>query len=92
LPECLRTVKTLAIRQTMQGAGQTLGSCVIAFLLTSDSDTLLAIADSQPSFMGDIEIVIARRGHGNEPLPLPKAEIARLRKASHSTIKTLMET
>ena len=92
LPECLRTVKILAIRQTLQGAGQTLGSCVIAFLLMSDSDTLRAIADSQPSFMDDIENVIARRGHGNEPLPLPKADIAKLRKASYSTIKTLLET
>ena len=92
LPERLRTVKTLAIRQTLQGDGQTLGSCVIAFLLMSDSDTLRAIADSQPSFMDDIEKVIASRGHGNEPLPLPKVEIAKLRKASYSTIKTLIET
>jgi hypothetical protein len=92
LPECLRTVKILAIRQTLQGAGQTLGSCVIAFLLMSDSDTLRALADLQPSFMDDIENVIARRGHGNEPLPLPKADIAQLREASYSTIKTLLET
>lgn len=92
LPERLRTVKILAIRQTLQGAGQTLGSCIIAFLLVSDSDTLHAIADSQPSFLDDIETVIAKRGHGNEPQPLPKADIAKLRKASYSTIKTLLET
>jgi len=92
LPECLRTVKTMAIRQTLQGDGQTLGSCVIAFLLMSDSDTLRVIADSQPSFMRDIENVIARRRHGNEPLPLPKEDIGELRKASYSTIKTLSET
>jgi hypothetical protein len=35
--------------------------------------------------------LITRRGHGNEPLPLPKAEIAKLRKAALSTIKTLLE-
>jgi hypothetical protein len=92
LPECLTTVKSLAIRQTLHGAGQTLGSCIIAFLLVSDSDTLRAIADSQPSFMDDIKNVIARRGHGNEPMPLPKADIATLRKASYSTIRTLLET
>lgn len=92
LPECLCTVKVLAIRQTLQGTGQTLGSCVIAFLLMSDDDILRAIADSQPTFIDDITTVIARRGHGNEPLPLPKAEIAKLRKATYSTIKTLIET
>jgi hypothetical protein len=91
LPQCLRTVKTLAIRQTLQGAGQTLGSCIIAFLLVSESDTLRAIADSQPSFMDDIEDVLAN-GHGNEPLPLPRADVAKLRKASYSTIRTLLET
>lgn len=92
LPACLRTVKSLAIRKTLQGAGQTLGSCIIAFLLVSDSDTLRVIADSQPSLMDDMENVIVRRGHGNEPLPLPKADIATLRKASYSTIRALLET
>jgi hypothetical protein len=92
LPERLRTVKISAIRQTLQGAGQTLGSCVIAFLLMSDSDILLAIADSQPSFINDIEHLIARRGHGNEPLSLSRTDIGTLRKASYSTIKTLIET
>lgn len=92
LPQCLRTVKLLAIRQTLQSAGQTLGSCIIAFLLVSESDSLRAIADSQPSFMDDIGDVIARRGHGNEPLPLRRADVAKLRKASYSTIRSLLET
>ena len=91
LPDCLRTVKALAIRQTLQGVVQTLGSCVIAFLLLSTQDTLCAIADSQPSFIDDIEVILIRRRHGNEPLLLPKIEIERLRKASFATIKTLSE-
>jgi hypothetical protein len=84
-------VKALAIRQTLQGVVQTLGSCVIAFLLLSTEDTLCAIADSQPAFIDDIEIILTRRGHGNEPLLLPKTDIERLRKASFATIKTLSE-
>lgn len=91
LPQCLRTVKALAIRQTLQGAGQTLGSCVIAYLLLSNQDTLRSITDLQPSFIDDIEEILTRRGHGNEPLPLPKADIERLRRASFATIKTLLE-
>ena len=91
LPKCLSTVKTLAIRQTLQGTGQTLGACAMAFLLMSDSETLRSIADSQPSFIDDIANVISRRGHGNEPLLLPKADIKILRKVSYTTIKTLME-
>lgn len=91
LPECLRSVKISAIRQTLQGYGQTLGSCVIAFLLIADSDTLRRIFDLQKSFITDIENVIVRRGHGNEPMPLPKNGISKLRKAAFTTIKTIME-
>ena len=92
LQECLRTVKPLAIRQTLQGNDQTLGACVIAFLLMSNDDTLRIIADTHPSFIDDIAFVIIIRGHGNEPRPLPYADIAKLRKATYSTIKTLLET
>ena len=91
LPESLRTVKTLTIRQTLQGGSQSLGACAIALLLVSDEDALAAIHDTQPTFVGDMANLIMRRGHGNEPLPLPKAKIAELRKAAFSTIKTLLE-
>lgn len=91
LPEILRTVKTLAVRQTLQGGSQSLGACAIALLLMSDEDDLAAIHDTQPTFVGDMANLIIRRGHGNEPLPLPKEEIAKLRKAALSTIKTLLE-
>lgn len=91
LPGGLRTVKTLAIRQTLQGAGQTLGACAIAFLLMSDDDTLRVIADTQPSFIEDIATILTKRGHGNEPLRLSITDIKALRKASYATIKTLEE-
>lgn len=91
LPERLRTVKTLAVRQTLQGSSQSLGACVIALLLVSDQDALTAIHSAQPTFVGDMANLITSRGHGNEPLPLPKPEIAKLRKAALSTIKTLLE-
>jgi hypothetical protein len=91
LPESLRTVRALAVRQTLQGNGQSLGACVLAFLLMSDDDSLRSLADAQPSFVSDVAGVIARRGHGNEPLPLLKADTAKLRKASYKTIKTLIE-
>ena len=90
-PESLRTVKTLTVRQTLQGGSQSLGACVIALLLVSGEDALAAIHDRQPSFIGDMANLIILRGHGNEPLPLPKANITKLRKAAFSTIKTLFE-
>ena len=91
LPDSLRTVRALAVRQTLQGSGQSLGACVLAFLLMSDDDSLHSLADAQPSFVNDVANIIAKRGHGNEPLPLSKAATAELRKASYKTIKTLIE-
>jgi hypothetical protein len=90
LPACLRTVKALAIRQTLEGAAQTLGSCVIAFLLVSTQDTLRAITEAQPSFINDIELILTCRKHGNEPLPLSKPDTEHLRRASFATIRTLI--
>ena len=90
LPECLQTVKTSAVRQTLQGSSQTLGACVLAWLLVSDADELSAIHNVQPTLIGDMANLIARRRHGNEPLPLPKSDIAQLRKAAFITIRTLI--
>lgn len=91
LPESLQTVKTLTVRQTLQGGSQSLGACVIALLLVSDEDALATIHDMQPTLVHDLANLIIQRGHGNEPRPLPKAEITKLRKAALSTIKTLLE-
>lgn len=91
LPDSLNRVKPSAIRQNLQGSSQTLGACVITFLLMADDDTLSALSESQPSFVNDMVNIISRRGHGNEPLPLPKDDIAILRKSAFTTIKTLME-
>lgn len=91
LPDALHTVKPSMIRQALQGKGPTLGACALAFLLVSDEETLGAVAASQPSFVSDVANLITRRGHGNEPRHLIKAEIAKLRKAALSTIKTLIE-
>ena len=91
LPESIRTVKSSAIRRTLQGDDQTLGACVISFLILSDYETLASMATIQPSFISDVADIIMKRGHGNEPLPLPKADIGKLRKSTYLTIKTLLE-
>jgi len=91
LPACLRTVKPIAIRKTLQGDDKSLGACVIAFLITANADALRAFADCQPSFFADIEDILQKRGHGNQPLPLPKDGIAKLRKQAFSIIRALSE-
>lgn len=91
LPSSLHTVRSSIVRQTLQGNGQSLGACMIAFLLMADDQTLKSISATQPSFVDDVAALIARRGHGNEPLPLASTDVAKLRKASYKIIKALIE-
>ena len=91
LPECLRCVPPLKVRQALQGNDPTLNACVVAWVLNTDAETLQALAGFQPSFLEDVATVINCRGHGNEPRPLPKADLKKLRRASYNIIKTLSE-
>jgi hypothetical protein len=90
LPESLLTVKLRMIRQTLQGDDQSLGACVIVFLIVC-KDSLQKVSEIQPSFLSDVDEIIKLRGHGNEPLFLAKNEIKELRKSVYKTIKTLLE-
>jgi len=92
LSECLTTVRPLAIRQTLQGSAQSLGACVISFLLMADDDALDSLAACHPAFITDVSSIITLRLHGNEPMPMLRQEISELRKAAYSSIKLLIET
>lgn len=91
LPKSLNTVRASVVRKTLQGSGQSLGACMIALLLMADEQTLKSIAATRPTFVDDVATLIARRGHGNEPLPLASTEVTKLRKASYKIIKALIE-
>ncbi len=91
LPECLRTSKRIAIRETLLGNDQTLQSCLIAFLLVSDSEVLSAISEVHPSFIADVARLIDLRGHGNESIPLKREMVRDLRRAVYTIISTLQE-
>lgn len=91
MPECLRTVKPKLIRNTLQGVNESLGACLVAFLLVTNEALLRTFADYQPSFFADTQNLLEKRGHGNQPLPLPKEGIDRLRKQAFSLIKAIFE-
>jgi len=91
LPPSLCTVRPLMVRQTLQGNDQTLNACAVVFLIVSGNEDLKAIAELQPSFISDINDIIVLRGHGNEPLPMSKDNIMKIRKSVYTTIKTLLE-
>lgn len=91
LPKCISTVKRSAVRSTLQGNDQSLQSCVVAYILISDSESLRSIAHTHPTFFSDLGIIIEHRGHGNESIIMSKDEIRQLRKLSFTCIQTLLE-
>ena len=64
---------------------------MVAFLLVTNEAILQTFGDYQPSFIADTATLLEKRGHANLPLPLPKKDIARLRKQALSIIKALFE-
>jgi len=91
LPNSLCKVKPQIIRKILQGINETLGACAVAFLIVSDKEDLIKIAELQPSFISCIDDIILKRGHGNELLIMDKKNIKKIRKSIYLTIKTLLE-
>ncbi len=90
LPPELETVNLRRIRDTLQGHDQTLGASALALLLKASDEFLgrLALADS--NFLTTIATVHVARGHGNEPVPMLKRDVAKLRRSAFASIEALL--
>ena len=91
LPPALATVRPERVREALQGNGSTLGACLVAYLITAGPERLAQLAEQHPSLLQDLGEVLARRGHGNEAVPMTKSGADRLRKATLKSIRTLLE-
>lgn len=90
LPRELETVNLRRIRETMQGADHTLGASTLALLLKASADFLERLALSDSNFLNTIGEVLAVRGHGNEPVPMSKDAVSKLRRAAFASIEALL--
>ena len=91
LPDRLAFVKSHRIRETLQGNDLSMGASVIALLLTASEELLQEIANAQPDFLAVIGDLLAKRGHANQPVPMKKAEVGKVRKSAISVVRTLLE-
>lgn len=90
LPPELGTVSLRRIRDTLQGNDRTLGASAYALLLMASDEFLerLALADSR--FLTTIANIHATRRHGNEPVPMSKDDVAKLRRSALASIDALL--
>lgn len=91
LPKALASVNPRRIRETLQGNELTLGASVMTFLLTTSPEVLAGLGNAQPAFLTVIADIITKRGHLNQPVPMTRADVGKIRKSATSTVRTLLE-
>ena len=90
LPPELETVNLRRIRETLQGNDRTLGASALALLLKASDDFLERLARDDSRFLTTIATIHAARGHGNEPVPMSKDDVAKLRRSAFASIEALL--
>jgi len=91
LPQGIESVNPRRIREALQGRDLSVGASVLALLLTSSDDRLADLARNQRTFLADVGVVQERRGHGNEPIPMRKADAKKVRRTAITTLVTLLD-
>ena len=90
-PVGLDSVREQMITATLEGNDQTLGACLIAFLLMMSDDVLADIAATTPDLFEQVAKVIALRQHGNIVVPMKKEQVREFCKSVYEVAKVILE-
>lgn len=91
LPSGIASVNPRRVREALGGRDLSVGASVLALLLTSNDDLLTSLALTQPTFLADVGAIQDLRGHGNEPIPMSRADAKKLRRTTITTLVTLLD-
>ena len=91
LPSGIASVNPRRVREALGGRDLSVGASVLALLLTSNDDLLTSLALTQPTFLADVGAIQDLRGHGNEPIPMSRADAKKLRRTTITTLATLLD-
>lgn len=90
-PDALDSVREQMITMTLDGRDQTLGACMVAFLLTVNDEMLADIASAATDLFERVAGVIALRQHGNNVVPMNKGEVRDFCMSVYEVTKILLE-
>lgn len=91
-PDVLDSVREGMITATLDGNDQTLGACMVAFLLVMGDDVLIDIASTAPDLLKQVAKVVALRQHGNVAVPMDdKDQVNVFCKSVYEVTKVLLE-
>ena len=91
LPGTLRNVRQDMIEKTLAGSDQTLGACIISWLLLSDIEMLKEIATRLPSLISTLDRFLALNKHANQACLMQDDEFDALCKDIYGIIKNIEE-
>lgn len=91
LPKSLKSVNVQRIRSAIEGRDSTLGSLIIAFLVSSEIELLGELATLCPDFLGVVSRLLDLRGHGNVTIEANLEVIKPLRKEAVMVVRALLE-
>ncbi len=90
-PLTLSKVNPEKIQQTLNGKNQTLGACVIVWLMVTDRTLLKQLADKLPFFLSNIDQLLTLRKHGNQSCLMKKSELDNCIEHIYEIINTITE-
>lgn len=90
LPPELETVNLRRVRETLQGNDRTLGASALALLLKASDELLERLVHDDPGFLTTIATIHVARGHGNEPVPMLRDDVTKLRRSAFASIEALL--
>ena len=90
-PASLSTVRHEMVQKTLDGDDQTLGACVIAWLLLSDIDVLRKARLRCPSLLNDADRLLNLNKHANQTCIMDEDMLKDIYTSIYKIIKTIME-
>lgn len=91
LPSSLKSVNVQRIRSAIEGRDSTLGSLIMAFLVSSEVEFLSELSVLYPGFLGVVSQLLDLRGHGNTTVEADLGIIKPLHKEAVMVVGVLLE-
>ena len=91
LPQSIKKIRMNLLQHTLEGNDQTLGSCIVTWLIRTEQDVLKMIADKQPELINDLDVLLKLRSHGNKSIKMQQDELNTFVNKIYKIIRTIME-
>ena len=91
LPQSIKKIRMDLLQHTLEGNDQTLGACIVTWLIRTEQDVLNMIAEKQPELINNLDVLLKLRSHGNKSIKMQQEELNTFVNKIYKIIRTIME-